>query len=115
LRALDAGRELLFAAQQLLPGRRSCDGQSVCRAFSRGVLRTMEIICEHNCARVMTLNIVRRGYLMMEVPLTYKVRETGKSFIRGWTYLKRVIPGNMAGDAPPHEQRKQGGPGRDRV
>ncbi|MBN2910684.1 hypothetical protein JQC72_14380 [Polycladomyces sp. WAk] len=57
MREFDAGRELLFAKKQLLPGRRSCDGQSVFRAFSRHVLRTMEIIYEHNCAKAMTLKL----------------------------------------------------------
>lgn len=68
------------------------DGQSGFRAFSREVLRDLEIIHDYNYAQVMTLNIVRQGYRMVEVPIHYKVRETGQSFIRGIVYLKRVFP-----------------------
>ncbi|TCS94312.1 glycosyltransferase family 2 protein [Hazenella coriacea] len=68
------------------------DGQSGFRAFNREVLRDLEIVHDYNYAQVMTLNIIRQGYQMVEVPIHYKVRETGQSFIRGVVYLKKVFP-----------------------
>lgn len=68
------------------------DGQTGMRAFSRSVLRDLEIIHDYNYAQVMTMNIVRQGYRLSEVDIPYKVRRTGESFITFRGYLGHVIP-----------------------
>lgn len=77
--------------QMLLLRRWISDGQTGFRAFSRDVLRDLEIIHDYNYAQVMTINIVRQGYRLAEVGIPYKVRETGESFIT-YRYVARVLP-----------------------
>lgn len=67
------------------------DGQTGFRAFSRDVLRDMEIIHDYNYAQVMTINILRKGYRLCEVDIPYKVRQTGESFIT-YRYVANVFP-----------------------
>jgi len=86
------GNYFFTALQILLLRRWIYDGQSGFRVFSRPVLNDLEIIHDYNYAQVMTLNIVRKGYRMMEVPISYQVRTTGRSFIKFGAYLKHVIP-----------------------
>lgn len=68
------------------------DGQSGMRAFSRQVMKEAEIIHDYNYAQVLTLNIVRKGFRMMEVPIAYHVRTRGESFIKFKAYLSAVLP-----------------------
>ncbi|EEL51870.1 Glycosyl transferase family 2 [Bacillus cereus Rock3-44] len=68
------------------------DGQSGMRAFSRQAMEHGEIIHDYNYAQVITLNLVRKGFRVQEVPITYKVRETGESFISFRKYMTRVFP-----------------------
>lgn len=68
------------------------DGQSGFRGFTRDVIRDLRIIHDYNYAQVMTLNIVRQGYVMQEVAIPYRVRTTGTSFIKFWPYMKNVLP-----------------------
>ncbi|WP_141430821.1 glycosyltransferase family 2 protein [Bacillus sp. 03113] len=68
------------------------DGQSGMRAFTRQALLHAEIIHDYNYAQVLTLNLVRKGFRVKEVPIRYKVRTTGESFITFRGYLTSVIP-----------------------
>jgi len=86
------GNYFFTLIQALLLGRFLYDGQSGFRAFSRPVLRDFEIIHDYNYAQVLTLNIVRKGYRMVEVPINYKVRSAGESFITFKGYLTNVLP-----------------------
>lgn len=86
------GNYFFTLLQMVLLRKKITDGQTGFRAFSRPVLATMDIIHDYNYAQVMTLNIVRQGYRMVEVPIPYKVRTTGQSFIRFWAYLSHVFP-----------------------
>ncbi|GAX88733.1 glycosyltransferase family 2 protein [Effusibacillus lacus] len=86
------GNYFFTLLQSALLRRIITDGQTGFRAFSRQVLATMDIIHDYNYAQVMTLNIVRQGYRMAEVPIPYKVRTTGRSFIRFWAYMRNVLP-----------------------
>lgn len=86
------GNYFFTVLQMVLLRRKITDGQTGFRAFSRQVLSSMEIIHDYNYAQVMTLNIVRQGYRMTEVPIPYKVRTTGRSFIRFWAYMSHVLP-----------------------
>lgn len=107
------GNYFFTLLQMLILRRKISDGQTGFRAFSRQVLATMDIIHDYNYAQVMTLNIVRQGYRMAEVPIPYKVRTTGRSFIRFWAYLANVLPAivrelrrNPAGGGKPEFERE---------
>jgi glycosyltransferase involved in cell wall biosynthesis len=86
------GNYFFTLLQMMLLRRAITDGQTGFRAFSRQVLKKMDIIHDYNYAQVMTLNIVRQGFRMAEVPIPYKVRTTGTSFIRFWPYVSHVFP-----------------------
>ncbi|TXK87521.1 glycosyltransferase family 2 protein, partial [Parageobacillus sp. SY1] len=68
------------------------DGQSGMRAFSRQAMEHAEIIHDYNYAQVITLNLVRKGFRVKEVPIRYQVRTTGQSFIKFRAYVTAVIP-----------------------
>lgn len=78
--------------QSLLLRKWIYDGQSGMRAFSRQVLEHAEIIHDYNYAQVITLNIIRKGFRMKEVPINYQVRTKGQSFIKFQSYLTSVLP-----------------------
>ncbi|HSL01447.1 MAG TPA: glycosyltransferase family 2 protein [Rubrobacteraceae bacterium] len=75
----------------LLSRRRITDGQTGMRAFSRGAAEAAEIIHDYNYAQVLTLDLLRKGFRMEEVPIRYRVREHGESFVR-WSYPIKVLP-----------------------
>lgn len=81
--------------QSLLIKKWLFDGQSGMRAFSRQVLEHAEIIHDYNYAQVLTLNLVRKGFRVLEVPIQYKVRTTGTSFISFRKYMTNVFPAVM--------------------
>lgn len=78
--------------QTLLLRKWLYDGQSGMRAFSREVLEHAEIIHDYNYAQVLTLNLVRKGFRVLEVPIKYRVRTTGTSFISFKKYMTNVVP-----------------------
>ena len=73
----------------LASGRRITDGQTGFRAFSRRALECAEIIHDYNYAQVLTLDLLKKGMQLKEVPISYSFRRRGKSFI-GIKYLWRV-------------------------
>ncbi|MCT4779255.1 MULTISPECIES: glycosyltransferase family 2 protein [Exiguobacterium] len=85
------GNHVFTWLQCVLLKRRIYDGQSGMRAFSRAACKHAEIIHDYNYAQVLTLNLVRKGFRLHEVPIRYRVREAGKSFIR-LNYIQRVLP-----------------------
>jgi glycosyltransferase involved in cell wall biosynthesis len=78
--------------QSLLLKRWIYDGQSGMRAFTRQALQHGEIIHDYNYAQVLTLNLVRKGFRVKEVPIPYHVRSTGASFITFSGYISSVLP-----------------------
>ncbi|PLR79602.1 glycosyltransferase family 2 protein [Bacillus canaveralius] len=68
------------------------DGQSGMRAFSRQAIEHAEIIHDYNYAQVLTLNLVRKGFRVKEIPIQYHVRTTGDSFIKFKAYIGSVLP-----------------------
>ena len=78
--------------QALILRRFIWDGQSGMRGFSREALRRADIIHDYNYAQVLTLNLVRQGFRMEEVPIRYQVREHGESFIKLRKYVGAVLP-----------------------
>jgi glycosyltransferase involved in cell wall biosynthesis len=79
---------------RLASGRRITDGQTGFRAFSRRALACAEIIHDYNYAQVLTLDLLKKGMRMREVPITYSRRTRGISFI-GPRYLWRVPVGML--------------------
>ncbi|RAK21327.1 glycosyltransferase involved in cell wall biosynthesis [Anoxybacillus vitaminiphilus] len=78
--------------QSLLLRKWIYDGQSGMRAFSRQAMENAEIIHDYNYAQVLTLNLVRKGFRVKEVPIRYNVRTTGESFIKFKAYMTSVLP-----------------------
>ena len=74
-----------------LTGARITDGQTGMRAFSREAADRAEIVHDYNYAQVLTLDLLRKGFRLEEVPIRYRVRQHGESFIR-WSYPAKVLP-----------------------
>ena len=87
------GNMVLTAALSLVAGRRISDGQTGYRAFSRRAAADAEIIHDFNYAQVLTLDLLDKGYRYVEVPISYRFRTTGESFIKLGRYLRHVVPG----------------------
>jgi uncharacterized membrane protein YbhN (UPF0104 family) len=68
------------------------DGQSGYRAFSPRAAAEAEIIHDYNYAQVLTLNLVGKGFVYHEVPISYAFRASGSSFVRLGRYLRSVVP-----------------------
>ncbi len=85
------GNYFFTALLVLLTQRPMTDGQTGMRAFSREAADRAEIVHDYNYAQVLTLDLVRKGFRMEEVPIRYRVREHGESFIR-WSYPAKVLP-----------------------
>jgi glycosyltransferase involved in cell wall biosynthesis len=85
------GNHAFTALLTVLTRRRVTDGQTGMRAFSHEAARRAEIIHDYNYAQVLTLDLLRKGMRMEEVPIRYSLREHGESFIR-WSYPARVLP-----------------------
>ena len=86
------GNMLFTATLSLVAGRPISDGQTGFRAFSRHALDRAEIIHDYNYAQVLTLDLLRKGMRLQEVPIDYRRRRKGRSFI-GPAYLWRVPVG----------------------
>jgi glycosyltransferase involved in cell wall biosynthesis len=67
------------------------DGQTGMRAFSREAADQAEIVHDYNYAQVLTLDLLQKGFRLEEVPIRYRVREHGESFVR-WSYPAKVLP-----------------------
>ena len=87
------GNLIFTALLCLAAGRIITDGQTGFRAFSRRALECAEIIHDYNYAQVLTLDLLKKGMRLSEVPIDYRVRSEGRSFI-GPSYLWRA-PGAM--------------------
>jgi glycosyltransferase involved in cell wall biosynthesis len=85
------GNYAFTALLVVLTGARITDGQTGMRAFSREAADRAEIVHDYNYAQVLTLDLLRKGSRLEEVPIRYKIREHGESFIR-WSYPAKVLP-----------------------
>jgi glycosyltransferase involved in cell wall biosynthesis len=92
--------------QSLLIGKWIYDGQSGMRAFSRQAMENAEIIHDYNYAQVLTLNLIRKGFRMREIPIRYQVRTTGESFIKFKSYMSSVLPAILREMARPVKKVK---------
>jgi glycosyltransferase involved in cell wall biosynthesis len=75
-----------------LMGTVTTDGQTGYRALSAHALASARIAHDYNYAQVLTLDLLGKGYVHAEVPISYTFRETGSSFVRPGRYLRRVVP-----------------------
>jgi glycosyltransferase involved in cell wall biosynthesis len=86
------GNKVLTAALGTLAGHRISDGQSGYRALSLRAAAAAEISHDFNYAQVLTLDLLAKGYRYLEVPISYRFRTTGRSFVRPVGYLRNVVP-----------------------
>ncbi|MDP9426827.1 MAG: glycosyltransferase family 2 protein [Actinomycetota bacterium] len=84
------GNHFFTALLVLLTRRPITDGQTGMRAFSREAAANAEIVHDYNYAQVLTLDLVQKGYRLLEVPIRYRLREHGASFI-SWRYPAKVL------------------------
>jgi hypothetical protein len=68
------------------------DSQTGFRAFSANALAAARISHDYNYAQVLTLSLWGAGIEPLEVPIDYRRRPGGRSFVRYPEYLARVAP-----------------------
>jgi hypothetical protein len=68
------------------------DGQTGFRAFSARALAVARVAHDYNYAQVLTLSLWGAGIEPVEVPIRYRRRTTGRSFLRYPEYFARVAP-----------------------
>ncbi len=73
-------------------GTVTSDAQTGCRAFSARALAAARIRHDYNYAQVLTIALWGAGIDAVEVPIDYRRRATGRSFVRYPEYLARVAP-----------------------
>ncbi len=103
------GNRLLTLWVRHLTGLDVSDGQSGYRALSPAAASAAEVIHDFNYAQVLTLDLLAKGFRYAEVPISYRFRTTGRSFVKLIPYLRAVIPAvraerrsspDLAGDRP---------------
>jgi uncharacterized membrane protein YbhN (UPF0104 family) len=87
-----AGNLLLTAVLRFTARTPLTDGQSGYRALSREAAGAAEIVHDYNYAQVLTLDLLGKGFRYAEVPITYRFRQSGQSFVRLGRYLRKVVP-----------------------
>jgi hypothetical protein len=75
-----------------LLGTVTSDAQTGCRAFSARALAAARIRHDYNYAQVLTISLWGAGIDPVEVPISYRRRASGRSFVRYPEYLARVAP-----------------------
>ena len=85
------GNRVFTILLALLVRRRITDAQTGMRAFSREAAGRAEVIHDYNYAQVLTLDLLRKGMRMEEVPIRYRVLEHSSSFVN-WRYPAKVPP-----------------------
>lgn len=86
------GNHVLTKILSLIARRKITDGQSGYRAFSPRAAASAEVIHDFNYAQIITLDLLAKGYIYREVPISYHFRTTGESFIKLFPYLRKVVP-----------------------
>lgn len=86
------GNRLLSLVLSVVARRRISDGQSGYRALSYRAAAAAELVHDYNYAQVLTLDLLGKGFRYAEVPINYRFRTKGKTFVRLLPYLRAVIP-----------------------
>jgi hypothetical protein len=92
-----AGNVALTLLTSLLARRRLSDAQSGMRALGADALAHAVIAHDYNYAQVLTLDLLGKGFRYAEVPITYRRRRQGRSFVRLGRYLWHVLPAMARG------------------
>ncbi len=111
------GNRLLTAWVAWVVRRPVTDGQSGYRALSAEAAAAATVAHDYNYAQVLTVELIGAGFGYTEVPISYRSRESGRSFVRLGPYLRRVVPavwrllnpaprGPGSGPAPPPSLRR---------
>ena len=103
------GNVVLTRLLSLVARRRISDGQSGYRALSRAAAVEAEIVHDYNYAQVLTLDLFGKGFRYAEVPISYRFRTTGKTFVKLGRYLRNVVPAvhrELNGVSPPPRARE---------
>ena len=88
-------RLLTLLTRAATSGRRTValtDGQSGYRALSAAAADAAAIGHDYNYAQVLTIDLLGKGFRYREVPIRYRRRQVGRSFVRLPTYLRLVLP-----------------------
>lgn len=99
------GNRALTALTRWVSRQPVTDGQSGYRALSAEAMRHAVIVHDYNYAQVLTLDLVGRGFGYHEVPITYRFRASGRSFVRLGRYLRTVLPAIHRATNPPPSDR----------
>lgn len=86
------GNQVLTRVLSLVARRQISDGQTGYRAFSPSAARAAEVVHDFNYAQVLTLDLLAKGFRYLEVPISYRFRTTGDSFVKLGRYLRKVVP-----------------------
>ncbi|MGH9178178.1 MAG: glycosyltransferase, partial [Acidimicrobiales bacterium] len=86
------GNRLFTALTSMAAARPLSDAQSGFRALGRGALAHARIAHDYNYAQVLTLDLLGKGFRYAEVPIRYRRRAHGRSFVKLGRYLRRVLP-----------------------
>ncbi|MCX7620982.1 MAG: lysylphosphatidylglycerol synthase domain-containing protein [Acidimicrobiales bacterium] len=86
------GNLVLTKVLSFIARTRITDGQSGYRALSARAARAAHIEHDFNYAQVLTLDLLAKGFRYLEVPITYRFRTEGRSFITLGRYVRNVVP-----------------------
>jgi Glycosyl transferase family 2/Type I phosphodiesterase / nucleotide pyrophosphatase len=86
------GNRIGSAVLGTLMGTVLSDAQTGFRAFSATALAVARIAHDYNYAQVLTLSLWGRGIEPLEVPIGYRRRSHGRSFVSYPEYVARVAP-----------------------
>jgi glycosyltransferase involved in cell wall biosynthesis len=86
------GNRTLTAGTRAVIGAPITDAQSGYRAMSAAAARRAAIVHDYNYAQVLTVDLVGKGFRYAEVPISYRRRVHGRSFVRLVPYLAHVVP-----------------------
>ena len=86
------GNLVLTRLLSVIARQRITDGQTGYRALSPRAAAHAEVIHDFNYAQVLTLDLLAKGYRYAEVPISYRFRTTGESFVKLGRYLRHVVP-----------------------
>lgn len=86
------GNRLLSLLLSACARRWISDGQSGYRAFSSDAAAQAQVIHDYNYAQVLTLDLLAKGFVYAEAPISYRFRSQGKSFVKLLPYLRAVVP-----------------------
>jgi len=86
------GNQVLTALTSMFARRRLTDAQSGFRALGAEALASARVTHDYNYAQVLTLDLLRSGFRYAEVPISYRRRRHGRSFVKLGRYLAHVLP-----------------------